>query len=455
VLSRRFSDAPAGLDPYSTSSTVSRDWPRRAGMLVLVLILVTTGSYIREKAADEYSEVDWLVIAQVGLSLAGGYLGTTLIRRSSMGGFGARVLAVYLLAVVASAPFSSYAMLVAGYWILLAGTSLLCLGLVSSSVTEDSLRDIETLILATLSFMLLKDTLIDAFYFQPQVERLEEQGIEMYRFGMGSSSSNSMGLLAAVAFWMSFKAPSERGAGSVLRLLWRGLFVAVVLLTRTRIALAALLWSSVLRWWFVHRQQRSSRPHTVLVAMPCIIVSFVLFLTIGWLWRVPLIAGGLDLVNRGEDSDTMMSVTGRTDVWPYALKRILDGPISIVFGHGYGASRSVLNENNSNASFFAYHAHNTFLEVLLSTGVLGALPFIVLVVYSLTWLVRFSWLLQSFSLGFALRAATVVSAILNSTMTESELAIKIGPALVIYLFYVLSLDRQPAFLRASQLRSGH
>jgi O-antigen ligase len=449
VLSRGFSYAPA--DPCFISSTIATDRLRRAGMLVLALILVTTGSYIRERVAEERSELDWLVIVQVGLALAGAYLGTQLIRRHPLSGFGTTVLAVYLLAVAASAPFSSYAALVAGYWLLLAGTSVLCMGLVSSSVTEESLRDVENLILATLSFMLLKDALIDAFYFQPQVERLEEQGIEMYRFGMGSTSSNSMGLLAAAAFWMSFKTPSEKGARNVLRFLWRGLFVAVVLLTRTRIALAALLWSGVLRWWFVHRRQRSSRPHSILIAMPCIIVSCVLLVTIGLLWRVPLITGTLDLVNRGEDSDTMMSVTGRTDVWPYAVKRILEGPTSTVFGHGYGTSKSVLNENNSTASFFAYHAHNTFLEVLLSTGVLGALPFLLLVVYSLTWLVRFSWLLESFSLGFALRAATVVSAILNSTMTESELAIKIGPVLVVYLFYVLSLDRQAAFLRAPQL----
>src|SRR5207244_3682068 len=76
-------------------------------------------------------------------------------------------------------------------------------------------------------------------------------------------------------------------------------------------------------------------------------------------------------------------------------------------------------------------------------------------VCDLTCLVLFFWLLHSFSLGFALRAVTVVSAILNSTMTESELAVKISPLLVVYLFYILSLDRQPAFLQASQLQSRH
>src|SRR5439155_17524272 len=118
-----------------------------------------------------------------------------------------------------------------------------------------------------------------------------------------------------------------------------------------------------------------------IVAVPCLVASIVLFLAIAWLWRLPLVTGAVDFVNRGEDSETVMSVTGRTDIWSYATKRIVEGPIATVFGHGYGVSKSVLNENNWRISFFAYHAHNTFLEVVLSTGLVGGLPFVVLIVY--------------------------------------------------------------------------
>src|SRR2546427_432397 len=237
VVSRQFSNAPAGVEQHSISSSVTTNWLRRAGMIVLALLLVTTGSYIRWRGIDDQNAVDWLVLVQIGLSVIGACLGVLLILKHSLGGFGAAVLAAYLVAVITSSLFSSYAVLVVGYWVLLAGTSVLCMGLVSSSLTEDSLRQVENFIFASVSFMLLKDTLIDAFYFRPMVDVMEDMGVEMYRFGMGSSTANLMGLLAAVAFWMSFKTPTEKTAGKVWRFFWRGLFAAVVLLTRARIAL--------------------------------------------------------------------------------------------------------------------------------------------------------------------------------------------------------------------------
>src|SRR5689334_14173189 len=122
--------------------------------------------------------------------------------------------------------------------------------------------------------MLLKDTLLDTFYFRSQFERMEELGIEMYRYGMGSTSSNSMGLIAAAAFCMSFKIPPEPNAKGMLRMFWKGLFAVVVLLTRTRIALFAIVGAIALRWLYLQRQSKSVRAHAVLVAVPCMIASF-------------------------------------------------------------------------------------------------------------------------------------------------------------------------------------
>ncbi len=443
MLSSYSLGAPASLDPSSTPSIVANDRLRQAGMLVLALLLITTGSFIREKPREEQGVLDWVVLLQIGLSVAGSFLGLLLSRRHSLRGFGARVLTVYVLAALISGFFSLYLQQVVGYWLLLAGTSLLCMGLVSSSQTEASLRDVEKLILATVGFMLVKDTLIDAFYFRTQLDRMEELGIEMYRFGTGSTSSASMGLLAATAFWMSFKTSSERNASSTWWLFWKVSFATIVLLTRARVALFALIAGGVIRWWY-RRRTLAVRSHAIFAA-PCLAASVVLALAIAGLWKAPLVTSAVDFVNRGEDSETVMSVTGRTNIWPYAIQRIGDGPISIFFGHGHGVSKSVLNENNWRIDFYAYHAHNTFLEVLLSTGLAGCLPFVVLIVYSLAWLGRFSSL-WAFSAGFRLRAASVVATVLTSTMTESELVAKAGPFFVVYIFYVLSLDRQKAFL---------
>ncbi len=434
------------------SSGVGIDRTRRIALVILALLLVTTGSYIRTRTLDESDSVDWLVLVQLGLAMAGGFLGILLMRRGSPGGFGAKLLVIYIFGVFASGAFTLYRTVVFGYWILLAGTVALCMGLVSSSLTESSLREVENLILGTLSFMLLKDALLDAFWFAPQIERMDELGIEMYRYGMGSTSSNSMGLAAAIAFWMSFDVVPERNRSRYWKIFWRGLFAAIVWLTRARFALAGLLGGGIMRWSLSHWHERATRSYRLLVAIPCFAAALSVLTIMGWLWNVPVVTAAFALVNRGESYSTIMSVTGRTDIWPYALQRVFDGLRSIIFGHGYSTSKFVLNESNWSASFFAYHAHNTFLEVLLSTGLLGLLPFLAIITYSLQWVFRFSEVVKSFSLGFTLRAITVLCVILSSTMTESELAMKTGPAVVVFLFYMLSLDREAAFSPTTPLR---
>jgi O-antigen ligase len=428
---------------------MNRDRMRRAGLVILALILVTTGSYVRTRSVDQSDTVDWLVILQLGLSITGGLLGLLLTPADALRRFGARLLAVYLMAISISGLFSPYSTQVFGYWTLLAGTAVLCAGLVFSSTSESSLRQVELLILGTLTFMLLKDAILDALVFSREADRMADLGIDFYRFGEGSTSSNSMGLTAAMAFWMSFGEVKTK-RGRAWSLFTKTAFVVIVCLTRTRVALAALVIGAILRWWFTHWRSRS-RSYGLLVAIPCIAGSAALLIALSWLWHVPIVSSAVELVNRGESSETIMSVTGRTDIWSYAIRRVFDGPISILFGHGYGVSKYVLNVNNWNAAFFAYHAHNTFLEVLLSTGLSGLVPFVILVGYSLNWLVQFSRVLNSFSFGFALRAISVVSAILISTMTEAELVTKTEPVVVVFLFYLLSLDRCATFLRSRHL----
>src|SRR5689334_5844227 len=168
VLSSSSLDALSASGRCSMSNTVTRDPLRRTAMIVLSLILIVTGSYIRTRSLDEGTSMDWLVLVQLGFTMFGGCLGLLLMRRSPRSGFAAHIVAVYLLAVLVTSLFSLYFATVFGYWILLTGTVTLCIGLVASAPTEESLRSVEKLILATVCFMLLKDTLVDAFIFAPQ-----------------------------------------------------------------------------------------------------------------------------------------------------------------------------------------------------------------------------------------------------------------------------------------------
>lgn len=450
MSSNPLSDVYPGSDLHWACSTpIQAGRLRGIGIILLAVILVITGSYIRTRPAGEHETADWLVMTQLVLCLAAGFVGVLLIRKHSMGGSGARRLIAYLLAAIVSSLFSSYPNLVVGYWILLAGTSVLCIGLISSSPTAIALRRLEAVILATLSLMIVKDTVINLFFLEASDTE------ELYRLGEGATNANSLGLTAALAFCMSLGVPvaavSDRrqsvGAhrAPLQRISWfalRGLFVAVILLTRSRVSLIGLLIAFLVQLWFRKRQSAEIRSHVLLAAIPCCIGSLIMVATMSWTMELPAVTALVDFVNRGEDADRIMSITGRTEIWPYAIQRICEGTTSLLFGHGYGVSKEVLNENNWTVSFTAYHSHNTFLEPLLATGLLGAVPFLLLISYSLKWFTRFFEMCRSFSLLFTLRAIAVITVILSSTMTESDLATKIGPVMIVFLFYVLALDRQ-------------
>jgi O-antigen ligase len=409
---------------------------------ILVLILVVTGSYIRERTVDESDSADWLVVLQLGLCLSGGAIGLILIAKSSGSGPGARRLVLYLIAIIFSIVFSPYSKLAAGYWALLAGTSLLCIGTISTSPDEQSLRRLESFIVYTLALMLLKDSILDWFFLEPS-----DDGT-VYRLGEGTTSANGMGLTAAVAFCMSFMTAPNARSSALWRYGYQALFLAIVLLSRSRVGLLGVVLGMCVRWWLHQRTSPQPRSHLLLASIPCWAGSLVLVAIIMWTMGVQPVTAMVDFVNRSEDEATLMSVTGRTEIWSYAVERVFDGVRSLAFGHGYGVSKFVLNENNWTASFFAYHSHNTVLEVLLSTGIAGALAFLLWLAYALKWLTSFSQLTESFSLEFALRAASVMAVIGFSTLTESDLATKIGPLTIVFIFYALAIDRRAAFQRS-------
>jgi O-antigen ligase len=372
-------------------SNVNRpDRLRTIGATILVLILVLTGSYVRVRSVDESETVDWLIIAQLGLCLLGGAVGVLLMRKYAGAGTGAKLLIGYLTAVLLSVVVSPYIQLAAGYWMLLAGASLLCIGLVMSSPDEESLRRLEFMILGTLAFMLVKDSILDWFILEaPDTE-------DGYRLGESVTSANQVGMMAAIAFCMSFITPLEEKGGRFRRIVVKSLLLAIIVLTRSRVALFGAVLGMAARLWFRQRPSAESRSYLLLAGIPCWVGSLVLLAAITWTMGLQPVTGMVDFVNRNEDSATLMSVTGRTEIWSYAIQRVFDGAHSILLGHGYGVSKFVLNENNWAASFFAFHSHNTVLEALLSTGMIGLLPFLLWCGYSLKWVARFSQLREIF-----------------------------------------------------------
>jgi O-antigen ligase len=79
------------------------------------------------------------------------------------------------------------------------------------------------------------------------------------------------------------------------------------------------------------------------------------------------------MLSRSGNPQEILTATGRLSVWRVAIELIAERPL---LGWGYGSINFVLPAHTSEVGFPAAHAHNAFLQVFLSTGLLGFVCFI-------------------------------------------------------------------------------
>ena len=129
--------------------------------------------------------------------------------------------------------------------------------------------------------------------------------------------------------------------------------------SRTAMAAAAaavgVLWAQrYVPWW---------RGVVLLAAVLGIVVgSAILLLDDG--------SAGLDefasSLSRTGEAEEIYNLTGRTDLWQFALDQIAASPL---FGYGWGSARFVMVDGH----FATHHAHNLLLNVMLGGGVVAGL----------------------------------------------------------------------------------
>ena len=425
------------MDIHSPDNIISSDWLTKISVAIWIGILFLLGTYFRIRPQDASPDLDWLVLAQVLACMAGGIFGLLLIKRSSPPGLGGKMLLVYIIAVGVSVIFSPYKKMAFGYWILLLGTALLTMGLVQQARTIKSLWQVEKAWLFTVAIISIKDTITSLFFVDNS--SIENMVGGPFRLGMGVTHANDMSLMAAIGFWLTFR--KDEMESSFLLWLLRILFLLVIAMARTRSSMISIVMAGLVWFWFKKGFQEKISSN-LRIAMPNIIAAFIIFGILLLSFHLPGIDDAFSYFNRNEDSTALLSISGRTEIWHYALERIVDTPYTILFGHGYGVSRFVLNGNAGSSSFYAYHAHNTFLEILLAIGLLGLIPFILLALYNFKWLTAFHQLRHDFSSEFALRAISVFIMLSMSSITEAYLVTKMHPIAMISIFYLLSLDRR-------------
>jgi O-antigen ligase len=430
----------AEIPPASLTPVVeNRSALEKLGLVLLVVILVLHGTYLRSRENDS-TGLDWVVMGRVLACFCGFGIGVLLLRRVLPLGFGAKALLMYGLAAVLSGLACPYTKLVIGYSILLLGVSLLTIALVGTAKSLPQLRIIETLWFATVCVLAVKDTIIT------RGGTASEAGADVSRLGMGSTHPCELSLLAVLLFWMSF----GRGRGWVRVALWvlRAFLIYVLIAAETRTSLAAFVLAGMVRFLLISRDPL--RRIVIATAAAGMLISLVLFnLYSSQSWAGDM----LDYVKRGQDAKELGSFTGRTAIWEHVTNKMWETPI---LGHGYAVTRFTMGEP-PNAGFQPMHCHNMMLEVFFSTGFVGLIPFSALLLYNLRWVFLGPRLQQPFSRDLALNGACVVVAILLTSLFESRLVVRLTLFEPLFFFYLITLDREQYFrnLRITDQRRDH
>jgi O-antigen ligase len=156
------------------------------------------------------------------------------------------------------------------------------------------------------------------------------------------------------------------------------LLVLTTLLTVSRTAIAGM----ILGFAVVALGRRQLVTALLLVLLPC----SALFVSSDFR------RGVSRYLARGQRSQELESLTGRTEIYEVALQRI---ERSLPIGEGYQSGRfNPLEEDKASMA----HAHNLLLEAACGTGILGAFAVLMIVA---TWLGQIAWLLARTSLRFA------------------------------------------------------
>lgn len=400
-------------------------------VIVFVGILVLHGTYIRSRSAEDVPTADWLVMARLLACTIGLVLGLMMIPRILPLGFGAKMLLLYGLATVVSAARCPYQTTVLGYSGLLLGATVLTMALAYNAKTVPQLCKIEKLWYLTIGALIVKDAIIGLM--TPQTMGGEDVG----RLGINVTHPTELSLMATLVFWLSFTKRPEKYAFA--KWLLRAFMVFVIVAAKTRISIIAFVMAGFVRFIVT-----SKDPLRRLTLVSGIAGTLLTFLLLNVSFRQPWATQTVGYFQRGQDKAGLATLTSRTLIWHHVVPKTLETPI---IGHGYGVSRLTMGRPRD-AGFQPLHCHNALLEVFFSTGLVGLLPFVLALVYSLKWIWDYPRLREVFSTDLALRGVSCVVVLLASSQSEAILGVKLSPIQPLLFLYLFILDRSAAFAGA-------
>ncbi|RVU15945.1 O-antigen ligase family protein [Methylobacterium oryzihabitans] len=219
-------------------------------------------------------------------------------------------------------------------------------------------------------------------------------------------------------------------AGRRLGHLGRPLFVAAVAVGLAAIVLSnsrTTLLACLLAWGVIALRERGGLAAAALLLLPGVVLALLAVAT-GQMANIEAMLGG---VTRSGSSSELLTLTGRTEIWSVVADLIAERPL---FGWGYNGTEQLISDSVP-TQFYGSHvnAHNMSLQLVLTLGVLGALPGL------------------GFVLGLLLRMAVAPDAARDQAVLFmvvsglSEAPIFIMPALQnLVIFYLMARDASAA-----------
>ncbi len=245
-----------------------------------------------------------------------------------------------------------------------------------------------------------------------------DAGLEFRYAGFAGSANNlgRLGALGAIFAGLYFVYSKRHGGVSVL---WAVLGVAGLIASNSRTSAAVMIAGL---WALLKRKYRFITAAIILVATPLLIAS-----SYYGLFQTDTVAGHISRTGYAEDA---MTLTGRVHIWAYLVDKIEQAP---VLGHGYAATRDFMpNEWSTRYGWTTTSAHNSVLQSLVTVGLVGTVPLL------LIWLLQ---LLDFLRRPSPLRDAIFMVVIVNG-LTESGV---IGgvPSVITFLWAISIYWKEP------------
>ncbi len=203
---------------------------------------------------------------------------------------------------------------------------------------------------------------LGAYIVMPQLGRMSDwvngAFTPTWRLQGVFGTANAAGGAAAVGIILTLLLPVRSGS-RLLRLTGLGVFALCLLLSNNRMAMAGLGAALLYASW-------PKGGWALKLAIVALATGLILLIYLG--------AGDglLQVLSRSGSSDEITSGTGRTRIWAVVLELWSEQPL---LGYGSGAAKYILPKNPLLFTAAA-HAHNLFLNILFSGGIIGLCLFV-------------------------------------------------------------------------------